>query len=670
MSKHKRGHSRESLNQLTLLNRITSHIRQSLDLQTILDTTVAEVRSFLETDRVKIYKFDRQGNGQVIAESIYCDRLPSLKGLHFPAGDIPPQARELFCKARVRSIVDLQQQQIRLSQPHRPLSTATGELTVEEVQQQSLKNLLQRAVDPCHVEYLSLMGVKSSLVIPIVSGKELWGLLISHHAQPRSFSELNLQIMQMIAEQVELAIAQADLLHTTQEIARREATVNRISTQVISSLETESVLQRVLPEIVTEASASGGILILTDAQGEDSFFGCGSQPQLSSTQWLQLLQIAGVNGEPKIVDIPCDRHNKLELFLSAFANTKIRSMLLVSLKYGQNVLGYLSVFRDEIDTEKLWAGYPDTDERQQRPRQSFEEWQEIKQGEVLEWSAGDIELLKSLGQHLAMAVLQHRLYKQEREQRMLVEIRNQELEIARTSAEEASRLKSDFLSSTSHELRTPLASTLNYLKLLKEGFYDNEEELQEYIQAAHISAEGLVNIINDILDIAKIEAGRVQLDLKAVELKPLLARNQHLFKPDSIHRGINFIIECEAEQVWADEDKLKQVLINLLSNAFKFTSEGEVRLRAVRQNNSPRPMIKFSVADTGIGIDPSKQKLLFEAFVQEDGSIRRRYGGTGLGLTICKRLVELMGGEIWLGSQGRNQGTTVTFTLPEVEMKN
>ncbi|MDJ0734339.1 MAG: ATP-binding protein [Nostocaceae cyanobacterium] len=666
MNKRKRGQSRESLNQLTLLNRITSHIRQSLELQTILDTTVTEVRSFLETDRVKIYKFDRQGNGEVIAESIYGDRLPSLKGLHFPAGDIPPQARELFCKARVRSIVDLQQQQIRLSQPHRPLSTATGELTVEEVHKQSLKNLLQRPVDPCHVEYLSLMGVKSSLVIPIVSGKELWGLLISHNAQPKSFCEVNLQIMQMIAEQVELAITQADLLHTTQEIARREATVNRISTQVISCLETESVLQRVLPEIVTEAQASGGILLLIDTQGEEDFFSFGSQPHLSPGEWLQLLQVAGVNGEPKIVDICCEGDDELEPFLSAFANTKICSLLLVSLKYGQKILGYLSVFRDEIDTEKLWAGYPDADERQQRPRQSFEEWREIKQGQVLEWNAGEIELLKSLGQHLAMAVLQHRLYQQEKEQRMIVEIHNQELEIARTSAEEASRLKSDFLSSTSHELRTPLASTLNYLKLLKEGFYDNEEELQEYIQAAHISAQGLVNIINDILDIAKIEAGRVQLELKAVELKPLLELKRHLFKADSIHRGINFIIECEVERVWADEDKLRQVLINLLSNAFKFTSQGEVRLRVVRQNHSDCPMVEFSVADTGIGIDPSKQELLFEAFVQEDGSIRRRYGGTGLGLTICKRLVELMGGQIWLQSQGKDQGTTVTFILPEV----
>ncbi len=128
------------MNKVELLNRITTNIRQSLELQTVLNTAVTEVRDFLKSDRVKIYKFDEDGNGQVVAESIDGDRLPSLMGLHFPAGDIPPQARELFLKAKVRSIVNLEKQQISLSQPDRLPSTATGELTVEEVRAESLNN--------------------------------------------------------------------------------------------------------------------------------------------------------------------------------------------------------------------------------------------------------------------------------------------------------------------------------------------------------------------------------------------------------------------------------------------------------------------------------------------------------------------------------------------------
>ncbi|MEM7554736.1 MAG: ATP-binding protein [Cyanobacteria bacterium P01_A01_bin.84] len=655
-----------SIGRLTMLNKITRRIRQSLDLPTVLNTTVVEIRNFLKTDRVKIYKFDSQGNGQVIAESIRHQRLPSLKGLHFPAGDIPPQARELFCKSRVRSIVDLQEQQIRLSEPNRLPSTAIEELTVEEVKQQSLKNLLQRPVDPCHVEYLTLMGIKSSLVIPILDGKKLWGLLISHNATPKKFSEDNLQVVQMIAEQVELAISQANLVSNMQAKMRREKAINQISSRVYSSIKTEKILQAVLQDIVKESNGDGGILLLTENMEGEKFFTTGSQPQLLPWEWLELFQAAKIKKHTKVIK-NIYSEGWLQKFISAFNNTNYRSLLLTNLQYNQEILGYLAIFRDEIDTDKLWAGYPDSDERQLRPRQSFEEWKEIIKGEALEWSQGDKELLESLSNHLGIAILQHNLYRREKEHRRLVEIRNQELDTARTSAEEANRLKSDFLSSTSHELRTPLASTLNYLKLLKERFYDSEEELHDYIQAAHLSTENLLKIINDVLDIAKIEAGRMQVDLKPIELQPFLEKKRKFFKPETLHRDINFVIECEVETISADVDKLEQVLINLLSNAFKFTSKGEIKLKVISQEHFTIPVIEFSVSDTGIGIDTSQQSTIFEAFVQADGSVRRRYGGTGLGLTICRHLVELMGGEIGLESKGKDMGTTVTFTLPALK---
>ncbi len=281
-----------------------------------------------------------------------------------------------------------------------------------------------------------------------------------------------------------------------------------------------------------------------------------------------------------------------------------------------------------------------------------------------EWRAEEIEIISAVGTHLMMAVLQNRLYQCEHQQRLIVEMRNQELNKARTAAEEATRLKSDFLSSTSHELRTPLAATLNYLKLLKEGFYDNEEELKEYIGVAYNSAENLVAIINDVLDIAKIEAGRLTLNPELIHLPSLLQEQQNLFRLESRQKGIPLVMECEVESVYADELKLKQILTNLLSNAFKFTSEGEIRLQVVRYSDIDRYWVKISVTDTGIGIELEKQDMLFEPFVQADGSVKRRYGGTGLGLTVCKRLVELMGGQISLNSPGKGKGTTVTFTLP------
>jgi light-regulated signal transduction histidine kinase (bacteriophytochrome) len=687
------------VNHETLLNRITTRIRQSLELQEILSVTVAEIRSFLNTDRIKIYRFQKDGTGQVIAESVAQNSLPSLLNLNFPASDIPPHAREMFVKARVRSIVDVPNQILTLNCPDQ-LDT-TGDLTVEDVQNQAIEDILQRTVDPCHVEYLTSMGVKSSLVVPILHQQNLWGFLVSHHSQPKVFSKEELQIVQILTDQVAIAISQSHLLSQTRERARQEALINQISTLLHSPLKIQEILQIVLERIVTALQGSGGRLYLNSINGEAELFTYGRQPVSLPEKavlledypfWQQLMTIEGqdlqflgvadnwrnvsLNGGEEIVGVYqkaassvqaiTDIYKEPELLevTPFFATTPIRSLLVMPLVYSDQCLGILSIFRNQVDTDILWAGRFDRDERQQRVRQSFEAWRELKLAQASQWKNTDIEILSSLGTHLTMAVLQTRLYQCEHQQRLLVEMRNQELFKARTVAEEATRLKSDFLSSTSHELRTPLAATLNYLKLLKEGFYDNEEELKEYIGVAYQSAENLVAIINDVLDIAKIEAGRMSLNIELIDLPKLLQEQQNLFRLESRQKGIPLIVECELQEISADALKLKQVLTNLISNAFKFTTTGEIRLQVMQKLFLGKPCVQIMVADTGIGIEISKQNSLFEPFVQADGSVKRRYGGTGLGLTVCKRLVKLMGGEILLNSLGKGHGTTVLFTLP------
>jgi light-regulated signal transduction histidine kinase (bacteriophytochrome) len=691
----------QAVNRETLLYRMTSRIRQSLELQEILSATVAEMRSFLDTDRVKVYRFQPDGTGQVIAESVVPKRLPSLLGLYFPAGDIPPHAREMFVKARTRSIIDIPTQRLTLNRLDCP--ETTGDLTVEDVHNQAIEDILQRPVDPCHVEYLTKIGVQSSLVVPILHQQNLWGLLVSHHAQPKAFSQKQLQLVQIVADQVAIAISQSHLLSQARERVRQETIINQISTLLHSPLQIQEILQIALEKIVRVVNGSGGRLFLnsTSTRSDFELYTYGVQPVLSNGNqallehyffWQQMItreclvsqppnaadywrnivlgeeeeavrfrnravsQVQSLNDiyqEPQLVDV-----------FPVFRPTKIRSLLAIPLVYGEQCLGILSIFRNEIDTDILWAGRFDPDERQERVRSSFEVWRELKLGQAAEWTDEEIEIASSVGTHLTMAVLQNRLYLCEHQQRVLVEMRNQELNKARTVAEEASRLKSDFLSSTSHELRTPLAATLNYLKLLKEGFYDNEEELKEYISVAYNSAENLVAIINDVFDIAKIEAGRMTLNSEFVNLPSLLEEQQNLFRLESRQKGIPVVIECNVERVYADTMKLRQILTNLLSNAFKFTPNGEIRLTVVRETASDCQWVKISVSDTGIGIEPDKQDILFEPFVQADGSVKRRYGGTGLGLTVCKRLVELMGGQISLSSAGKGQGTTVTFTLP------
>lgn len=651
-----------------LLHRITNRIRQSLELQEILSAAVAEIRSLLQTDRVKIYRFHPDGSGQVVAESLDGNRLPSLVGLNFPAGDIPAQAREMYIKTRVRSIVDVAAQQIIFSHINSP--SPLTELILTENHYQPRGDILQRTVDPCHVKYLTAMGVMSSLVVPIFHQQHFWGLIASHHSQQRQFREEELQLVQLVADQLAIAIAQSQLLFQTQSHLQQQTLINQITPLLHSPRPMAKILQLVLEKIVNALQGCGGRLYLTaTAKNSPTLYTYGNQPTPSHPEtpdwleqhsfWQNLLQAECQNspsGNNSRVEAIADiyQNSQLASLKDIFQPTPIRGILVMPLHYSQESLGCLSIFRQAIVTETLWAGYWNRDQRIQQPRQSFEVWREQKSHQAPPWTTADIDLIQSLGIHLGMALMQNRLYQLERD--------NLELNIARAVAEEASRLKSNFLATTSHELRTPLASTLNCLQILEKGLYKNEQDLKKYVQLAVQSTRNIVAIINDVLDIAKIEANRMTVELEPISLKPILEELRELFIIESQRKGIDFVIDCLSDRVYADKSKLKQVLTNLLANAFKFTETGKVWIKIVKL--STKPIVKISVADTGIGIEISQQQRLLEPFVQEDGSIKRRYGGTGLGLAICKRLVELMGGNIQLYSSGKNQGTTVTLTLP------
>ena len=250
-----------------------------------------------------------------------------------------------------------------------------------------------------------------------------------------------------------------------------------------------------------------------------------------------------------------------------------------------------------------------------------------------------------------------------------------ELEEARQQAEAASRLKSDFLANTSHELRTPLNGMIGFLKLIMDGMADDPEEQEQFIQEAYRSAIHLLNIINDILDIAKIEAGKMQLELNPIKLDDLLNDVENFTRPQAQQKNLAFEILTPATRdeviLYGNYQRLLQVMLNLVGNAIKFTHEGEVAISAeilptkVQVQGEEKPgMVKISVADTGIGVSLEKQDKLFQSFSQVDGSRTRQYGGTGLGLAISQKLVEAMGGVVNFFSMGEGLGSTVTFTVP------
>ncbi|GAB4227739.1 MAG: hypothetical protein Kow00121_56540 [Elainellaceae cyanobacterium] len=252
---------------------------------------------------------------------------------------------------------------------------------------------------------------------------------------------------------------------------------------------------------------------------------------------------------------------------------------------------------------------------------------------------------------------------------------HREIEEARQQAEAASRLKSEFLANTSHELRTPLNGMIGFLKLIMDGMADDPEEQDQFIQEAYRSAIHLLNIINDILDIAKIEAGKMQLELNPIKLDDLLNDVENFTRPQAQHKNLSFEMRIPATRdevvIYGNYQRLLQVMLNLVGNAIKFTHEGEVVISAeiipktIEIQGEEKPgMVKISVADTGIGVSLEKQDKLFQSFSQVDGSRTRQYGGTGLGLAISQKLIEAMGGVVNFFSMGEGLGSTVTFTVP------
>ncbi|MDY7012210.1 MAG: GAF domain-containing protein [Cyanobacteriota bacterium] len=448
-----------NLTQQALLHRIANRIRQTLELQEILSATVAEVRAFLGTDRVKIYQFQPDGHGWVVAESLNENRLPSLLGLHFPADDIPAYARELYLRARQRTIVDLDSHQIGIS----PLDDSDP----------SAPDIRYRPVDPCHLEYLTAMGVRSSVVVPIVleganlasdaplpslgANQRLWGLLVSHHSESRAVAEEELDLIQSVVGQVSIAIAQSILLERVREQATQEANVNRV-TSILYNPSTIQ-LQAALEETVAIFQGSGGRLYLSrrnETQQPVEIFTCGSQPERldrgegrpieENRLWQNFLASAGAKIEQEgkaaspvkpwsvrwmravyaLSEIPSESKSNSDIWAVAdiyreplfrslcpsFQSTSIRGVSIVPLYFGPQAIGCLTLFRDEIDRERVWAGFHNPDTRQLLPRQSFDAWRQFQKGQAQPWTEADLRLARAIAERFAAAANQYRLYQQ------------------------------------------------------------------------------------------------------------------------------------------------------------------------------------------------------------------------------------------------------------------
>ncbi|SMB89650.1 Signal transduction histidine kinase [Thermanaeromonas toyohensis ToBE] len=291
-------------------------------------------------------------------------------------------------------------------------------------------------------------------------------------------------------------------------------------------------------------------------------------------------------------------------------------------------------------------------------------------------------MVAMIGLWLLIAFMGYALYRQVRRvEKQNIELLEKEEKLRKAVRElyAASQMKSEFLANMSHELRTPLNAIIGFAQVLKGQYYGALNEKQStYVNYILTSGQHLLSLINDVLDLSKIEAGKLELELSTFSLRKLLENSLIMVKEKAAKHNLKLSLEIEPDlpDITADERKLKQIMYNLLSNAVKFTPDGgsiTIRARRFKEIGETAEKIEVSVADTGIGIAPEDQERIFEPFTQarmREESVEgntpyvRQHEGTGLGLALVRRLVELHGGRVWVESPGLGRGSTFYFTLP------
>ena len=475
-------------------------------------------------------------------------------------------------------------------------------------------------------------GMRSVLAVPLLKENDFIGTIVIHRKQVRPFTDKQITLVKTFADQAVIAIENVRLFQElearTRELAQSVGelrALGEVGQAVSSTLDLQTVLSTIVRHAVQLSRTDGGVIYEYDETAEEFHLRASHLMEGEVVEALQATPVRpgqGATGRAATMRTPVqvpDILNEQEFtgtrVRPIFARLGYRSVLAVPLLREGRIMGALTVWRKQAGS----------------------------------FSPEVVNLLQTFATQSALAIQNARLFR--------------EIEDKSRQIEAANRHKSEFLANMSHELRTPLNAIIGFSEVLGERMFGELNEKQaEYTEDILSSGRHLLSLINEILDLSKVEAGRMELELATFDL-PLAIDNARTFvRERATKHGINLDVTVDERlgDFVGDERKIKQILLNLLSNAVKFTPEGgRIGINARQADGS----VEISVSDTGIGISPEDQAKIFEEFRQVGGDYAHKREGTGLGLTLAKKFVELHGGKIWVESEV-GKGSTFTFTLP------
>jgi chemotaxis family two-component system sensor kinase Cph1 len=617
------------------------NVREAKNFDEMSELLVKEIRKITQFDRVLIYRFDVDNSGVVIAED-KAENLEPLLGLHYPSSDIPEIPRKLYYRNWLRLITDVNSKPIAIIPPTNPLTQRTLDLSHSSL----------RSVSQFHIKYLQKMGVSASFSISLINGEKLWGLIVCHHYSPKYIDYETRKTCEFLGQimSVEIVNKHEQYLKASQEkIKDTQAKLKQNILEGYQSISNTFVQDS--ENLLNLVNAQGVVICLGDRLAEIG--SCPSQAFTNSLlAWL----------EQKSQDV--FHTNCLSEVYPEAIEFKDQASGLLAISISLNYTAYHIIwFRNEVIQTVNWAGDPsklldiDDSDTEPSPRRSFELWKETVRAKSLAWNEVEIEAALELRSTLMLAAL---------------EFSQQSLKQEAERSQVASQAKSKFLARMSHELRTPLNAILGCTQLMHDA-NAQKHEFEEYVNIISHSSEHLLNLIDDVLEMSKIEAGKIVLEETRFDFYLFLTHLQEMLQIKAKEKNLQIIFAIHPslpKYITADERKIRQVLLNLVGNAIKFTDKGYIIIRIAlasadnNENNettSSKSTIHFEVEDTGRGIGPDEIDKLFEAFVQT-ASGREAQTGTGLGLVISQQFVHCMGGMITVSST-LNKGTTFQFDI-------